>query len=155
MQTAVLYPGMVFGTCFILNFFIWKKSSSGAVPFTTMLYLLLIWSCISLPLVYLGYYIGYKKPAIQNPVRTNQIPRQIPEQLWYMNPFFTYVSVVLCETDRLLLNLNSMWFMITVCWSLVFYHLERFSSNYFLSLRLFGRISFIIYSDSCSWSLLY
>lgn len=88
-QTGVLYPGMVFGTCFVLNFFIWKKSSSGAVPFTTMLSLLFIWFGISLPLVYLGYYIGYKKPPIQNPVRTNQIPRQIPEQLWYMNPIFS------------------------------------------------------------------
>ena len=88
-QTAVLYPGLVFGTCFVLNFFIWKKSSSGAVPFSTMLSLLFIWFGISLPLVFFGYYVGYKKPPMQNPVRTNQIPRQIPEQIWYMHPVFT------------------------------------------------------------------
>lgn len=85
--TATLYPGIVFGTCFFLNFFIWGKASSGAVPFTTMISLLLMWFFISLPLVYLGYYFGYRKQPFQHPVRTNQIPRQVPEQHWYMNPF--------------------------------------------------------------------
>ena len=37
------------------------------------------------PLVFLGYYHGQKKPAYENPVRTNQIHRQIPEQQWFMN----------------------------------------------------------------------
>ena len=31
MQTAVLYPSVMIGTCFILNFFILAKGSSGAV----------------------------------------------------------------------------------------------------------------------------
>lgn len=31
LQTATLYPGIVFGTCFFLNFFIWGQHSSGAV----------------------------------------------------------------------------------------------------------------------------
>lgn len=84
--TATLYPGIVFTTCFFLNFFIWGKHSSGAVPFTTMLALLCLWFGISLPLVYLGYFFGYRKQPFTHPVRTNQIPRQVPDQLWYMNP---------------------------------------------------------------------
>ena len=36
-------------------------------------------------MVFLGYYHGQKKPAYENPVRTNQIHRQIPEQQWFMN----------------------------------------------------------------------
>jgi len=86
LQTATLYPALVFGTCFFLNFFIWGKHSSGAVPFGTMLSLLCLWFGISLPLVYLGYYFGFRKQPFQHPVRTNQIPRQVPDQLWYMNP---------------------------------------------------------------------
>lgn len=84
--TAVLYPAVVGLTCFFLNFFIWGKASSGAVPFSTMISLFLMWVFISLPLVYLGYYFGYRKQPYQHPVRTNQIPRQVPEQHWYMNP---------------------------------------------------------------------
>jgi len=80
-QTATLFPGIVFGTCFILNFFVWAKASSGAVPFGTMVWLLVLWFGISLPLVYLGAYFGFRKPY-QHPVRTNQIPRQVPKQPW-------------------------------------------------------------------------
>lgn len=31
LQTATLYPAVVFGICFFLNFFIWGEHSSGAV----------------------------------------------------------------------------------------------------------------------------
>uniref|UniRef100_A0A8L2QWA3 Transmembrane 9 superfamily member n=1 Tax=Rattus norvegicus TaxID=10116 RepID=A0A8L2QWA3_RAT len=88
--TATLYPGVVFGICFVLNCFIWGKHSSGAVPFPTMVALLCMWFGISLPLVYLGYYFGFRKQPYDNPVRTNQIPRQIPEQRWYMNRFVPF-----------------------------------------------------------------
>lgn len=91
LSTATFYPAIVFGTCFFLNFFIWGKHSSGAVPFSTMMALLCLWFCISLPLIYLGYYFGYRKQPFQHPVRTNQIPRQVPEQLWYMNPILWLV----------------------------------------------------------------
>ncbi len=63
------------------------------VPFTTMLALLCMWFGISMPLVYLGYYFGFRKPPYDNPVRTNQIPRQVPEQRWYMNKFVGYVAL--------------------------------------------------------------
>ena len=45
-----------------------------------------MWFGISLPLVYIGYYFGYRKQPYDQPVRTNQIPRQVPTQIWYMNP---------------------------------------------------------------------
>ena len=59
--TSLLYPGVVFGTCFFLNFFIWGQKSSGAVPFTTMIAILCMWMGVSLPLVFTGYYFGYRK----------------------------------------------------------------------------------------------
>ena len=58
--TSLLYPGVVFGTCFFLNFFIWGQKSSGAVPFTTMIAILCMWMGVSLPLVFTGYYFGYR-----------------------------------------------------------------------------------------------
>lgn len=89
--TATLYPTIMVGTLFFLNFFIWGKASSGAVPFATMISLLLMWVFISLPLVYIGYYFGFRKQPYQHPVRTNQIPRQVPDQHWYMNPILWFV----------------------------------------------------------------
>merc|ERR1719171_1763982 len=84
--TATLYPGICFGVFFLLNLLIWQKKSSGAVPFITMFALLVLWFGISVPLVFLGSYFGYKKDAIEVPVRVHQMPREIPLQLWYMHP---------------------------------------------------------------------
>jgi transmembrane 9 superfamily protein 2/4 len=48
-----------------------------------MLAVLTLWFCISVPLTFLGAYFGYKKDAIEFPVVTSNIPRQIPPQPWY------------------------------------------------------------------------
>merc|ERR1719440_691130 len=51
LLTAFLYPGVFFVVFFILNLFIWGQKSSGAVPFTTMFALLVLWflSTIGIP----------------------------------------------------------------------------------------------------------
>ncbi|VDK67446.1 unnamed protein product [Onchocerca ochengi] len=72
-RTAVLFPSVILGTGFLLNFFLIGKHSSGAIPFTTMIALLFLWFGVDLPLAY------------SHPVRTNQIPRQVPEQPWYLH----------------------------------------------------------------------
>jgi len=86
VMTALLFPGSVFGVFFLLNLLIWGQASAGAVPFVTMFALLVLWFGISVPLVFLGSYMGYKKDAIEVPVRVHQMPREIPLQLWYMHP---------------------------------------------------------------------
>eukprot|EP00922_Rhytidocystis_sp_ex-Travisia-forbesii_P046299 GHVS01069023.1.p1 GENE.GHVS01069023.1~~GHVS01069023.1.p1 ORF type:complete len:654 (+),score=47.37 GHVS01069023.1:161-2122(+) len=89
MLTAIMFPGYCFSIFFILNLFLAGKESSGYTPFGTMLLLLVLWFMISVPLVFLGSYMGYKKPPISVPVRTNQIPRQIPPQHWLTHPVVT------------------------------------------------------------------
>ena len=68
-----------------------REKSSGAVPFGTMFALLVLWFGISVPLVFLGSYFGYRRKNVDFPVRINQIPRQVPEQVWYMQPAFSIV----------------------------------------------------------------
>jgi transmembrane 9 superfamily protein 2/4 len=86
IHTAFLFPGLIFGIFFILNLIIWGERSSGAVPFGTLFALLCMWFGISVPLCFLGSYFGTRAPPIEHPVRTNQIPRQVPQQAWYMQP---------------------------------------------------------------------
>ncbi|KAJ3145407.1 hypothetical protein HDU86_000928 [Geranomyces michiganensis] len=84
LMTASLVPGTVFVIFLTLNFFLIGAKSSGAVPFGTLFALFSMWFLVSAPLCFLGAYFGYKKPKLEHPVRTNQIPRQIPEQPLYL-----------------------------------------------------------------------
>jgi transmembrane 9 superfamily protein 2/4 len=83
--TALLYPGLFFGTFFVLNLINWANQSTDAVPFTSMCVVILLWFGVSVPLVFMGSYFGYKKDPIEFPTATSNIPRQIPEQSWFMN----------------------------------------------------------------------
>lgn len=113
LMTALQFPGVCFSIFFLLNLFIWSLGSSGAVPFSTMFLLLVMWFGISLPLVFVGSYFGYKKNVIDTPVRTNQIPRQIPPQHWLTHPVFgCLIGGVLpfgAVFTELLFILSSMW----------------------------------------------
>jgi len=87
LYTALLFPGVTFAIFFGLNLLIWGHKSSGAVPFGTLFALLCMWFGISTPLVMVGAYFGFKKQPVEHPVRTNQIPRQVPNQPWFVNHF--------------------------------------------------------------------
>ncbi len=93
VATSLFFPGIVFSTGFILNFFVWGKESSGAVPFTTMLALLCIWILVSVPFVIAGAFFGFRKQPYEYPCKTNQIPRNIPTQLWFVSSLLDSASL--------------------------------------------------------------
>jgi len=123
LMTAFLYPGTIFSIFFILNLFIWGTKSSGAVPFATMFALLVLWFGISVPLVFLGAFLGVKKAPVSLPVRTNQIPRQIPQQPWYVHPIFTSSVGGILPFGAVFTEL---FFILTSIWQHQFYYLFGF-----------------------------
>jgi transmembrane 9 superfamily protein 2/4 len=112
--TPLLVPGIVFSTFLLLDIFLWAKQSSGAVPFTTMLVIVLIWFIISVPLSCAGSWLGFRAPAIEPPVRTNQIPRQIPPVTTYLKPVPSMLLVGLLPFGAIFVELyfimSSIWF---------------------------------------------
>ncbi|WVR08326.1 hypothetical protein IAU60_005379 [Kwoniella sp. DSM 27419] len=83
--TAILFPTVIFSVIGLLNLFLIGASASGAVPFGTILAILLLWFLISAPLSVAGYFYGMKHGAFSNPVRVTSIPRQIPPKPWYLH----------------------------------------------------------------------
>lgn len=113
LLTSMLSPGIVFCLFFVMNLILWSKGSSAAVPFTTLIALLALWFGVSVPLTFVGAYFGFRKRPIEHPVRTNQIPRQIPDQSVYTQPIPGIImGGVLpfgCIFIQLFFILNSLW----------------------------------------------
>eukprot|EP00899_Mesostigma_viride_P019725 jgi/Mesvir1/27754/Mv07442-RA.1 len=123
LMVAFLFPGIVFVIFFVLDMLIWGEKSSGAVPFGTMFALIFLWFGISVPLVFIGSYFGFKKPPIEDPVRTNKIPRQIPEQAWYMKPVFSILIGGILPFGAVFIEL---FFILTSMWLHQFYYIFGF-----------------------------
>jgi transmembrane 9 superfamily protein 2/4 len=111
--TPSAVPALVFGVFFLLNLFVWARQSSGAVPFTTMLVIIGIWFVISVPLSIAGSWLGFRQPMADTPVRTNQIPRQIPPSRGYLRIVPSMLLVGLLPFGAIFIELyfimNSLW----------------------------------------------
>ncbi|KAJ3390120.1 hypothetical protein HDU84_007945 [Entophlyctis sp. JEL0112] len=114
MLTAFLFPGIIFAIFIILNFFLIGAKSSGAVPFLTIFLLFALWILVSAPLCFVGAYFGFKKAKLEYPVRVNQIPRQIPDQIIYLRPVVSALLGGILPFGAIFIELyfimNSIWF---------------------------------------------
>lgn len=77
LRTALLFPGAASAVFLLLNLLVWGESSSGAVPFSTLFALCFLWLGVSVPLVFMGSFFGFRRTPLDDPVRTNKIPRQV------------------------------------------------------------------------------
>lgn len=131
LRTALAFPGFVSAIFLTLNFLVWGQKSSGAVPFGTLCALVFLWCGISVPLCFVGSYFGYKKAAPEDPVRTNKIPRQVPEQPWYMHPLFSILIGGILPFGAVFIEL---FFILTSMWLHQFYYLFGFLALVFVIL---------------------
>jgi len=94
IMCAMAFPGFTFGVFFAVNMVLWHERSSGAVPFGTLLRLLLLWFGVSIPLVFYGAFRGYRMETIEVPTATGQQRKRgvqaSPQQHWTSHPLFVY-----------------------------------------------------------------
>ncbi|CAL8089834.1 unnamed protein product [Calicophoron daubneyi] len=131
VATGVLFPLLVLFIGSIVNSFVWYKGSSAAVPFTTILVILALWLLVSLPLVFLGFFFGFRKRAYEMPVRTNQIPRAVPQPKFHQNLFVTTLLAGALPFGAVFIEV---FFIYVALWESRFYYLFGFLFAVFLIL---------------------
>uniref|UniRef100_A0A2K6F875 Transmembrane 9 superfamily member n=1 Tax=Propithecus coquereli TaxID=379532 RepID=A0A2K6F875_PROCO len=113
LLTSFLCSGIVFADFFIMNLILLGEGSSVAIPFGTLVVILALWFCISVTLTFIGAYFSFKKNAIDHQVQTNEIPRQILEQSFYIKPLPGIIVGGILPFDCIFIQvffiLNSIW----------------------------------------------
>lgn len=64
--------------------------ATTAVPFLTLLQIVMLVAAVSLPLTVLGGSIAFRQQPISNPTRVGRLAREIPEQSLLNKPIFMY-----------------------------------------------------------------
>ncbi|XP_031483990.1 transmembrane 9 superfamily member 2-like [Nymphaea colorata] len=84
LLTGCLFCGPLFLTFCFLNTVAIIYNATAALPFGTILVILLIWTLVTSPLLVLGGIAGKNsKTEFQAPCRTKKYPREIPPLPWY------------------------------------------------------------------------
>ena len=78
-----------------------------------------------MPLVFAGAFFGFKQQLKEPPVRTNEIPRQIPLQAWYMSAPFTMLIGGILPFGAVFIEL---FFILSSIWLHQYYYVFSFHS---------------------------
>jgi transmembrane 9 superfamily protein 2/4 len=91
LYTATGLPGIMVTIFVILNIFLSFAGAATAVSFLTIVALFALWICVSIPLVFVGSYLGFAADKLQVPTKTSKMGRQIPSLPWYIQPPFSFL----------------------------------------------------------------
>jgi transmembrane 9 superfamily protein 2/4 len=121
--TGTVFPGATAMLFVGMDLMLWGHTSAGAVPIWTLFVLLLLWFGISVPLVFLGAYFGYRAPVLEVPTRTNSIMRHVPKQPWFIHPVLTAMVGGVLPFGAVFTEL---FFIMASIWQHRFYYLFGF-----------------------------
>jgi len=178
LLTATLFPGICYSLFLSFNVLLFFYHSSGCVPFIDVLILAAMWCCISIPLVFIGAYFGYKKEAITFPTVTSTIARALPptDSSFVTRPM---VSIILAGMISFAGAYVELFFIMTSLWMDQYYYVFGFTLLVFFILLITcaevtvllvyyqlcrenhrwwwfsfftgGSVSFYVFAYSCVW----
>jgi transmembrane 9 superfamily member 2/4 len=124
LLTAVFFPGIAFGIFVFFNIILWIMHSVASAPFLDVLIVAAMWCCVSIPLVFLGAYFGYKHEAIEFPTVTSTIARAIPPSPPLLHPM---VGMLLTGIIPFAAAYVELFFIMTSLWMDQFYYVFGFT----------------------------
>jgi len=129
--TALLFPGVAFALFLFFNIILFFYHSSASAPFLDIIIVAAMWCCVSVPLVFVGAYFGYKQESIEFPTMTSTIARAIPEPQPLLNPLVgTFVAGVVPFAAAYV----ELFFIMTSLWMDQYYYVFGFTLIVFLIL---------------------
>jgi transmembrane 9 superfamily protein 3 len=132
LVTAALLPLSVFAIAAVLNTIAIFYQSLAAVPFGSIVVVVLIWAFVSLPLCLLGTVVGRNwNGAPDNPCRVKRIPSPIPDKAWYLTPGAIALGGGLLPFGSIF---SEMYFIFTSFWNYKVYYVYGFFLLVFLIL---------------------
>ena len=123
LATAVLYPGVCFVIAFLLNFIAVYYQSLASFSFQTMFLMLLIWLCVSCPLVLVGTILGRSTATAGDfPCRVNALRRPIPQDAkWFTQPLALALFAGILPFGSIFIEI---YFVFTSFWNYRFYYVR-------------------------------
>jgi len=113
------------------NIYLFFLKSSASAPLLDVIIVAAMWCCVSIPLVFLGAYFGYKAEAISFPTVTSTIARAIPPPPPLLNPI---VGMTLTGIVPFAAAYVEFFFIMTSLWMDQFYYVFGFTLIVFLIL---------------------
>lgn len=133
LLTATFFPGVCFSTFLFFNIILAFFRSSGSVPFIDVLIVVAMWCCVSIPLVFLGAYFGYRKDTISFPTVTSTISRAIPVAPPLLNPKIAMACAGMVPFAAAYVEL---FFIMTSLWMDQYYYVFGFTLIVYLILLI-------------------
>lgn len=129
--TAILFPGVAFCIFLFFNIILFFLHSSASAPFLDIIIIAAMWCCVSIPLVFVGAYFGYKQDSIEFPTVTSTIARSIPPPPLLLHPL---VGITVAGVVPFAAAYVELFFIMTSLWMDQYYYVFGFTLVVFLIL---------------------
>jgi len=131
VATALFFPGLAFSMFLFFNLILWFMHSAASAPFLDVIIVAAMWCGVSVPLVFLGAYFGYKADSIEFPTVTSTIARAIPPPPPLLHPM---IGMVLTGIIPFAAAYVELFFIMTSLWMDQFYYVFGFTFIVYLIL---------------------
>jgi transmembrane 9 superfamily member 2/4 len=123
MATALAFPGLICCVFSLVNLVAWFNGSTLATPWYAIFWLTFGWLGILVPMVFAGAYLGHYQGALELPLTTSKIPRQIPRQPLYKNNLFDLAISGFLPFGAIFVEL---YYMMSSVWMGFYYYVYGF-----------------------------